>query len=751
MSAERHDYRQQRVLGRVDRSAFVGRAEELLRIVQHAENPDATGLLLLLAPTAGVSELLRQAYDELFNRHGTVIPVYFSLQREVKTAVSTAIEFLNTFLTQYLAFRRNEPELCLTSSTLNELLVLTPPADYDWVAQLVEAYNRERFSEDDESLIRWCLSAPQRVPARHGRLCIMIDVVERVPLPTERLALTDEIIRAFSHADVSYVLAGLRRQLLRAAHSLQCEIDETEVMRVEALSEEEARVLVEQVAERHRVQVSPEVRDLLVQQFECSPFLISSFVQSAREFSVPLTSYLACETLYVDEVMGGRLGRYFAGVLEEIAPDQTLRQSLIRVLFESTSAETGISRFETWKRILGIEERALERILRGLHVQEFINWDGSAIQTGKGPNVWRDYLRARYRLEIAKEPRALVVAEAITDALKRAPQTMARYYRREAAIGLRQVLGGFDNQLVPSILLDYSRFRDACRGLPDGEVAASLDADTELMRLPQVVHVASLAAIDPTTRLMCDEERCAVAHAFVDGKYLDANQVVWLAAEIDSKLELELSVTQSWFESLASLARQAGFDKAQVWLIAREGFKPEACDFLASNQAFGSSRQQFELLSPRLNAGSVALKDKQSFDEFEMVVPMGADNELIVAHAVEEIARRLNFRPEAVNQIKHAVVEAFINASEHSLSPERRIYQRFRAESDKLVITISSRGIVPLTPEGQNGEMGVVPAEGVLGNRRGLGLNLIRTLMDEVEFERVDDGTSLRMTKYLRP
>jgi anti-sigma regulatory factor (Ser/Thr protein kinase) len=34
--------------------------------------------------------------------------------------------------------------------------------------------------------------------------------------------------------------------------------------------------------------------------------------------------------------------------------------------------------------------------------------------------------------------------------------------------------------------------------------------------------------------------------------------------------------------------------------------------------------------------------------------------------------------------------------------------------------------------------------------RRGWGLKLIRTLMDEVEFERVDEGTSLRMTKYLR-
>jgi serine/threonine-protein kinase RsbW len=130
-----------------------------------------------------------------------------------------------------------------------------------------------------------------------------------------------------------------------------------------------------------------------------------------------------------------------------------------------------------------------------------------------------------------------------------------------------------------------------------------------------------------------------------------------------------------------------------------------------------------------------------------MVIPMGADTELIAAHTVEQIARRVNFRPEAINQIKTALVEACINATEHSLSPDRKIYQRFRVDNDKLVITVASRGVVPANVLGQNGEGGS-QLEGQ--SRRGWGLKLIRTLMDEVEFERVDDGTQLRMTKYLR-
>lgn len=122
------------------------------------------------------------------------------------------------------------------------------------------------------------------------------------------------------------------------------------------------------------------------------------------------------------------------------------------------------------------------------------------------------------------------------------------------------------------------------------------------------------------------------------------------------------------------------------------------------------------------------------------------------------IARRLDFQPEAINQIKTALVEACIeaciNVVEHSLSPDRRIYQRFHVESDKLIITVSSRDILPsfALPSGERVSEQNNGSEGnsEIGGRRGWGLKLIRTLMDEVEFELVDDGTRLRMTKYLR-
>ena len=204
-------------------------------------------------------------------------------------------------------------------------------------------------------------------------------------------------------------------------------------------------------------------------------------------------------------------------------------------------------------------------------------------------------------------------------------------------------------------------------------------------------------------------------------------------------------MTEEWCNRLTALAHECSFGRVRLWLVAPEGFSPEACGLLNEREAYGSSRQQVELLTARIASEARAFESPP--DEYEMVIPMGADTELIAAHTVEQIARRVNFRPEAINQIKTALVEACINATEHSLSPDRKIYQRFRVDNDKLVVTVASRGVVPANVAGQNGE-GVSQLEGQ--SRRGWGLKLIRTLMDEVEFERVDDGTQLRMTKYIR-
>ena len=156
--------------------AVVGRVAELNRILAQAERANAgRGLLVLMEPSAGVSELLRQTYDQIFNRRSDVIPIYFAITRNETTAVSAAIEFLNAFVQQYIAYRRDEPVVSEAPLTLQELVELAPAADLEWIEQLVESYNRLRFGNDDKAFVRFCLGAPQRIPAVRGRAFVMLD------------------------------------------------------------------------------------------------------------------------------------------------------------------------------------------------------------------------------------------------------------------------------------------------------------------------------------------------------------------------------------------------------------------------------------------------------------------------------------------------------------------------------------------------------------------------------------------------
>ncbi|MGB9181364.1 MAG: ATP-binding protein [Pyrinomonadaceae bacterium] len=748
---------ERRILGRVDREEFVGRASELERIVRVASNGEETrGMLLLLAPTAGVSELMRQAYDDLFNARAETVPIYFQISRNDQTSVGAARQFLHTFLKQLVAFRRNDPKLVDAALTTNDLLELAAPSDYEWMERLLEIAGRDGSVTDELDFVRLCFSAPQRAAAQGTRIFTMLDGVQLAEHLKGDVFLAGEVAHIFTQSNMKFALAGLRRQILDVVHDAGSYFDNLEIIHLERLNNADARSLVQHVARRQSVALNDQTADLIVQQFQGSPFFITSLVQSARERNIPLTSFVNCQQLYVDELMGGRISRHFNGVLEEIAPLLSKRRALVRLLYESAVSVDGKAPLEVWRKRLDMDAEQFQKMTQALHRHELVSLNANYLSVGKEYPVWSDYLHTRYRLEVAIEPRALVVAETLLEVLKRAPQTMARHYRREAALGLRQLLSRFNDQSVPASLMHYDRFSRAYKGVMLDEINAGLDAETDLVRLPQIVHVASCAAFHQQAQQFCEEERCAIAHGFDAGNYADANEVVWITAEIESKLEAGRGITEMWCDRLQSLARSCGFGRVKLWLVAPEGFSMEANELLAERDAYGSSRQQLELLTSRLNAEKISTEGEENGpDEFELVIPMGDDTELIAASTVDQIARRVDFQPEAINQIKTALVEACINASEHSLSPDRKIYQRFRVESDKLVVTVSSRGVVPLASNGQNGAQANSQPDkngeqDSARERRGWGLKLIRSLMDEVEFERVDDGTRLRMTKYLR-
>jgi serine/threonine-protein kinase RsbW len=735
----------QRILAKISRDEFVGRDAELREIVRHA-SPDRHGLIVLAAPGVGAAELLRQAYDQLFVRRGDPVPVHFAFKSTEETLPGAARRFFQNLLQQYVAYRRVDTSLCNAQMSFHDLLEIAPPGDYELLSDLIEGFERERTGGDQPDLVRFCLNAPHRFSTAGRRVSYLIDCTQLAMPSKDARVLAQQITAAVSRANGPFTVAGLRRQVVDLIQGTDEGHDAFDLLHLERLSDHDAHRLVEMSARRNQVETNEPTRDLIVQQINASPFFILGLIQTAREAKTPLTSFVNCQRLYVDELLGGHIHRYFNRILEAAAPNPQTKKSLLKMLFESAGSDAHKSSLWAWKKRLGVDAAEFERIVDALHVHELVNSSAAFIEVNTDSYLWTDYLRAHYRLEVAGERRAPVVATTLLESLKRAPQAMARKYRREAALGLRDLIADFNCQRVPASLFHYERFAAAHKGEETETVNGALDAESDLIRLPQIVYAAGCNAY--STSIPSDCERCAVGHGFEAADYTDENEVVWLAAEVDSKLEASRELTAEWCDRLANLARESGFEQVRLWLVAPEGFSPEASELLNTREAYGSSRQQVELLAARIVSASEP-EEKSQPNEYEMVIPMGADTELIAAHTVEQIARRLNFAPEAINQIKTALIEACINAAEHSLSPDRKIYQRFRIDKDKLVVTVASRGIVPASLAGWNGQQGDAKDEKEDG-RRGWGLKLIQTLMDEVEFERVDDGTQLRMTKYFR-
>ena len=642
---------------------------------------------------------------------------------------------------QSVAFRRRDAKILDFGGDLGELSQLAVPSDGHWIDRLIETCESENRLGDERAFVRNCLSAPLRAFGFGAGSFVMIDDLHEAAHLSGDVDLVGELKEIYARSNIQFVLAGRRRFVLTQAQTGNIGLDAAEILSVGPLDFADAGFLAENLAGKYDVEINEQTRDLIATQFGGNPTFIKFICQAAGERKQNLDSFQMVEQIYTDELFGGRIGRFYDHIFGRIAPGVETQKSIIGLLYDALTIEREKTHVESWQIRAGLYEQDFYRTMRLLNWHEIVRLTSNLVEAMEENEVLTDYILARFRLETVAENRALVVGETVSEFLKRAPRTMAKFYRRSSALGLRELLSIFDCQATPVALLDYSRFKERYKGLEAAEILGNMKTEAEKIVLPQIVYTARTAAFYPALEQVTEKERSAVALGFEESKYTDEDEIVWIAAEVDSKLEASRELAEFWCDRLEMVALMCNFVRYKLWLIAPEGFSPEALEILQARGAFGSSRQQVDLLVNYLGAENV-FSDKPGADEYEMIVPMGDDTEMIAAHAVEEIARRHHFPPKAINQIKTALVEACINATEHSSSPDRKIYQKFTIEGDKFVMIISNRGLRLADKHAEE----ITPDEG----RRGWGLRLMRTLMDEVKLEQVDDGTRISMTKYLK-
>ena len=129
---------------------------------------------------------------------------------------------------------------------------------------------------------------------------------------------------------------------------------------------------------------------------------------------------------------------------------------------------------------------------------------------------------------------------------------------------------------------------------------------------------------------------------------------------------------------------------------------------------------------------------------FSLVLPINSESELVAVRALEQIATYTELDEDSIDKVKMALIEACINAGEHSQSYEKKIRIYFTVYSEAIEIRVEDRGqsFDPVEVQSR-----IVREADPLSQKRGRGLVLIKEMMDEVRFEKTDIGTRLYMVK----
>ena len=134
----------------------------------------------------------------------------------------------------------------------------------------------------------------------------------------------------------------------------------------------------------------------------------------------------------------------------------------------------------------------------------------------------------------------------------------------------------------------------------------------------------------------------------------------------------------------------------------------------------------------------------------DLVLPMLPDKELEAGEEASELAAEASMEADRVDELRLAVQEAFINASEHSGASDGRVYVNLAllgAKDDPELVQVTVRDTGVGFPEPVL--RGTMRNEEGRPRKRGWGLTLIRRLVDEVEIESGTHGTVVVMRKKI--
>lgn len=128
----------------------------------------------------------------------------------------------------------------------------------------------------------------------------------------------------------------------------------------------------------------------------------------------------------------------------------------------------------------------------------------------------------------------------------------------------------------------------------------------------------------------------------------------------------------------------------------------------------------------------------------ELKLPIIENMELVATQTAEVVSKHMQLDNEKTSEISMALIEACINAFEHS-ETKSEVFIHFIISDESLIIKVIDKG------KGfDSSKISIPNIDNKVGSdekKRGWGIMLIKELMDSVNYESNEEGTTLTMIK----